>query len=48
MKIPIVLTSHARTGDAGHETGAWMEEPATPRHAFVDAAVAEAGARSAC
>ena len=33
----MVLTSHARLGDTGRETGFWLEELAAPYYAFRDA-----------
>ena len=37
MKILMVLTSHDRMGDTGHETGFWLEEFAAPYYVFKDA-----------
>ncbi len=37
MKILMVLTSHDRMGDTGHETGFWLEEFAAPYYVFRDA-----------
>lgn len=37
MKILMVLTSHDRLGDTGHQTGFWLEEFAAPYYAFKDA-----------
>nr|WP_320134109.1 type 1 glutamine amidotransferase domain-containing protein [uncultured Holophaga sp.] len=37
MKVLIVLTSHDRLGDTGHQTGFWLEEFAAPYYAFRDA-----------
>lgn len=37
MKILMVLTSHDRLGDTGHETGFWLEEFAAPYYVFKDA-----------
>ena len=39
MKILIVLTSHNKLGDTGHDTGFWLEEFATPYYIFKDANV---------
>ena len=32
MKVLMVLTSHDQLGDAGHNTGFWLEELAAPYH----------------
>lgn len=37
MKILMVLTSHDRLGESGHQTGFWLEEFATPYYVFKDA-----------
>lgn len=37
LKILVVLTSHAMSGNAGHPTGVWLEEFTTPYYAFIDA-----------
>ena len=39
MKVLIVLTSHNKLGDTGHDTGFWLEEFATPYYIFKDANV---------
>ena len=39
MKVLIVLTSHDKLGDTGHDTGFWLEEFATPYYIFKDANV---------
>ena len=35
--ILVVLTSHDRLGETGHQTGFWLEELATPYYVFKDA-----------
>lgn len=37
MKVLMVMTSHARLGDTGNETGFWLEEFAAPYYVFKDA-----------
>lgn len=37
MKILMVLTSHAKLGATGRQTGFWLEEFATPYYVFKDA-----------
>lgn len=37
MKILMVLTSHAKLGEAGKQTGFWLEEFAAPYYHFKDA-----------
>ena len=34
--ILVVLTSHDRLGETGHQTGFWLEELATPYYVFKD------------
>ena len=35
--ILVVLTSHDRLGETGHQTGFWLEELATPYYVFKEA-----------
>jgi putative intracellular protease/amidase len=37
LKVLMVLTSHAKLGDTGEQTGFWLEELAAPYYVFKDA-----------
>ncbi|ART80486.1 type 1 glutamine amidotransferase domain-containing protein [Oceanisphaera avium] len=37
MKILMIMTSHAKLGDTGKDTGLWLEEFAAPYYVFKDA-----------